>query len=100
MNQLQHESFEKLHVILGVVSDKNLDTILPLFPKEARYYFCKPDVPRGLTSTVLQEKSKTFNLKGEVFPSVNEAYRAALKNASKEDVIYIGGSTFVVAEVV
>jgi dihydrofolate synthase/folylpolyglutamate synthase len=82
------------------VSDKNLDSILPLFPTEATYYFCKPDVPRGLTSTVLQEKAETFNLIGDVYPSVNEAYKAALKNASKKDVIYVGGSTFVVAEVV
>ena len=100
MNQLKQEFFEKLHIILGVVSDKNLETILPLFPKEARYYFCKPNVPRGLTSIVLQEKASSLNLIGDEYPSVNEAYGAALKNASKEDVIYIGGSTFVVAEVV
>lgn len=100
MNQLKHESFEKLHIVFGVVSDKNLDSILPLFPKEATYYFCKPDVPRGLSSIILQEKANQFNLTGDVFASVNEAYNAALKNASKKDVIYIGGSTFVVAEVV
>ncbi|MGC6285973.1 MAG: bifunctional folylpolyglutamate synthase/dihydrofolate synthase, partial [Polaribacter sp.] len=100
MNQLMSQSSNRLHIVLGVVSDKNLDTILPLFPKEARYYFCKPNVPRGLTSTFLQEKAETFNLIGGVFASVNEAYQAALKNASKKDVIYIGGSTFVVAEVV
>lgn len=100
INQLKSESFEKLHIVLGVVSDKNLDSILPLFPKEATYYFCKPDVPRGLPSTILQEKANQFNLKGDVFATVNEAYNAALKNASKKDVIYIGGSTFVVAEVV
>ena len=100
MNQLLHESFEKLHIVLGVVSDKNLETILPLFPKEATYYFCKPDVPRGLSAVLLQEKANCFNLIGDVCISVNEAYKAALKNASKKDVIYIGGSTFVVAEVV
>ena len=100
MNQLMIESFNQLHIVLGVVSDKKLETILPLFPKEARYYFCKPNVPRGLTSIVLQEKASSLNLIGDEYPSVNEAYGAALKNASKEDVIYIGGSTFVVAEVV
>ncbi len=57
MNQLLHESFEKLHIVLGVVSDKNLDSILPLFPTQATYYFCKPDVARGLSSTLLQEKA-------------------------------------------
>jgi len=100
MHQLKHESFIKLHIVLGVVSDKNLETILPFFPKEATYYFCKPDVPRGLFPATLQEKASQFKLKGGVFASVNEAYQVALKNASKKDVIYIGGSTFVVAEVV
>ena len=100
MNQLKQESFDKLHIVLGVVSDKNLDSILPFFPTEATYYFCKPDVPRGLPSVTLQEKAKQLNLKGDVFTSVNEACNASLKNASKKDVIYIGGSTFVVAEVV
>ena len=100
MHQLKHESFQRLHIVLGVVSDKNLETILPLFPKEATYYFCKPDVPRGLSAVLLQEKANCFNLIGDVCISVNEAYKAALKNASKKDVIYIGGSTFVVAEVV
>ena len=100
MHQLKHESFDKLHIVLGVVSDKKLESILPLFPKEATYYFCKPDVPRGLSAVLLQEKANCFNLIGDVCISVNEAYKAALKNASKKDVIYIGGSTFVVAEVV
>ena len=100
MNQLQHEFFDNLHIVLGVVSDKNLESILPFFPNEAIYYFCKPDVPRGLSTSLLEEKANQFNLIGDVFSSVNEAYSAALKNASKKDVIYIGGSTFVVAEVV
>ena len=100
MHQLKHESFDKFHIVLGVVSDKKLESILPLFPKEATYYFCKPDVPRGLGASLLQDKANSFNLRGDVFSSVNEAYRTALKNASKKDVIYIGGSTFVVAEVV
>lgn len=100
MNQLMSQSSNQLHIVLGVVSDKNLESILPLFPQKVKYYFCKPDVPRGLASTVLQETANQFHLNGEVYPSVNEAYRAALKNTSKEDVIYIGGSTFVVAEVV
>ena len=100
MHQLKHESFQRLHIVLGVVSDKNLETILPFFPMEATYYFCKPDVPRGLPASELREKANKFNLIGDVFLSVNQAYKAALKNASKKDVIYIGGSTFVVAEVV
>ena len=99
IEQLQKEDYKKLHIVIGVVDDKNLKTVLPLFPKEASYYFCKPDVIRGLEVSVLTKKAKQFGLLGVSYDSVNEAYTDALKNASKEDVIYIGGSTFVVAEV-
>lgn len=100
LNQIQKETFERLHFVLGVVNDKDLDTILPLFPKNAIYYFCKPNVPRGLDPNDLQEKAAEFGLEGEVFDSVSEAYSAALQAASVNDFIYIGGSTFVVAEIV
>ncbi|MFK5983484.1 MAG: folylpolyglutamate synthase/dihydrofolate synthase family protein [Flavobacteriaceae bacterium] len=99
MEQLQKEEFKKLHIVLGVVDDKNLETVLPLFPKEAIYYFCKPDVIRGLDVSVLSKKAKQFGLLGASYNSVNEAYNEALKNSNKEDIIYVGGSTFVVAEV-
>ncbi len=99
MEQLQKEDYKKLHIVLGVVDDKNLETVLPLFPKEATYYFCKPDVIRGLDVSVLNEKAKCFGLLGNRYNSVNEAYKNALQNSEKEDVVYIGGSTFVVAEV-
>lgn len=100
MSQLKAESFKKLHVVLGVVSDKDLESILPLFPKGALYYFCKPDVPRGMETSVLASHAAQYGLHGEVYPSVKIAYKTALKNASKEDLIFVGGSTFVVAEVV
>ena len=100
LNQLNNEKYNNLHVVLGVVSDKNLDDILPLFPTEARYYFCKPDIPRGLSERELQKKAKEFNLKGEVFSSVKKAHKKALLNANQEDMIYVGGSTFVVAEII
>lgn len=100
LNQVQHESFEQLHVVLGVVNDKDLSTILPLFPKNAKYYFCKPNVPRGLEASVLQNEAAVFQLIGEVFDSVSEAYKTALEKAKETDFIYIGGSTFVVAEIV
>ncbi len=99
MEQLQKEEFKKLHIVLGVVDDKNLEMVLPLFPKKATYYFCKPDVIRGLDVSVLSKKAKHFGLLGVSYNSVNEAYNEVLKNSSKEDVIYVGGSTFVVAEV-
>jgi dihydrofolate synthase/folylpolyglutamate synthase len=99
MKQIQKENFDTLHIVLGVVNDKDLDEVLPLFPPDAIYYFCKPNIPRGLEPSVLQEKAATFGLKGEVYNSVSESYKNALQNATKSDFIYIGGSTFVVAEI-
>ncbi|MES2813056.1 MAG: folylpolyglutamate synthase/dihydrofolate synthase family protein [Bacteroidota bacterium] len=100
LNQIKKEDFEQLHFVLGVVNDKDLEDILPLFPKNAQYYFCKPNVPRGLAAAILKDKAKEYDLVGEVFNSVSEAYSQALKNARNSDFIYIGGSTFVVAEIV
>lgn len=99
LNQLQKEKFEKLHIVLGVVNDKNLEEILPLFPKNAIYYFCRPNIPRGLDEKFLQEKAAELNLKGETYHSVSNAYHAAKGNSGTNDLIYVGGSTFVVAEI-
>jgi dihydrofolate synthase/folylpolyglutamate synthase len=99
LNQIQNEKFGQLHIVLGVVNDKDLNEILPLFPKNAKYYFCKPNIPRGLNAEILQKKAAEFKLNGKVFNSVSNAYQQALKSSSEKDFIYIGGSTFVVAEV-
>jgi dihydrofolate synthase/folylpolyglutamate synthase len=99
MNQIQEEKYTQLHLVIGVVNDKDLDGILPLFPKNAHYYFCKPNLPRGLASEILAAKAAEFNLIGEVYNSVSAAYAAARKNAAITDFIYVGGSTFVVAEI-
>ena len=99
MKQIQKEKFDTLHIILGAVNDKDLDEILPLFPSDAIYYFCKPNIPRGLDSQILKEKATQFGLTGKVYNSVSESYTKALQNASKSDFIFIGGSTFVVAEI-
>ncbi len=98
LDQLQNEDYKNLHIVLGVVNDKDLDTILPLFPKNAIYYFCKPSIPRGLDENVLMREAKKYNLSGESYNSTNKAYNASLSNADNEDLIFIGGSTFVVAE--
>jgi dihydrofolate synthase/folylpolyglutamate synthase len=100
LNQIQKHKFETLHVVLGVVNDKDLDSILPLFPKNANYYFCKPNVPRGLDAEILKQRASDFDLFGKVFNSVSEAYESASNSANDSDFIYIGGSTFVVAEIV
>lgn len=99
MNQIKKEKFINLHVVLGVVNDKNLDSILPFFPKNASYYFCKPNIPRGLDVEILYEKAKDFQLRGKVYNSVLDAYHDALKKAKMSDLIFIGGSTFVVGEI-
>ena len=72
---------------------------MPLFPKNAKYYFCKPNIPRGLNAEILQKKAADFQLNGKVYNSISNAYQEALKSSTKKDFIYIGGSTFVVAEV-
>lgn len=100
MKQLSQESFSKLHIVLGVVNDKQLDDILSFFPKNANYYFCKPNIPRGLSQKELRLKSKEHHLLGGDFESVRLAYESALNKAHSNDLIYVGGSTFVVAEVI
>lgn len=100
LKQLQEETFQKLHMVIGFVSDKDVDAVLSLFPKDAIFYYCKPDIPRGMEVSVLVEKARTHNLKGKVYESVQEAYKAALKIADKDDLIFVGGSTFVVAEII
>jgi dihydrofolate synthase/folylpolyglutamate synthase len=99
MKQLLSQSFGKLHFVLGVVSDKDLSSTLPLLPKNAKYYFCRPNIPRGLDALELERKASSFGLKGSVYDSVSEAYQNAIKNAGPKDLIYAGGSTFVVAEI-
>lgn len=98
MDQLLKENFSKLHFVLGVVNDKDLQNILALLPKLATYYFCKPAIPRGLDAGNLQREAERQNLKGNTYSSVMDAYQAALKNAQIDDLVYVGGSTFVVAE--
>ena len=99
LNQIKSENFIQLHIVLGVVNDKNLQEILPLFPKLAIYYFCKPNILRGLDAEILKQKATEFDLYGETYHSVSNAYQTAKINATKHDFIYIGGSTFVVAEI-
>ena len=99
MKQIQKEKFDTLHIVLGVVNDKDLNEILPLFPTDAIYYFCKPNIPRGLDAAILQEEARKNHLLGDTHPSVADAYNKALQTATISDFIYIGGSTFVVAEI-
>ncbi|VXB19173.1 bifunctional folylpolyglutamate synthase/dihydrofolate synthase [Maribacter litoralis] len=99
LEQVKAQDFEKLHIVLGVVKDKDISEILPLFPKNATYYFCKPKIFRGMDENVLAKLFYDFNYKGNVYQSVNKAFNAAKKQAKKNDLIYVGGSNFVVAEI-
>ena len=99
LNQIQKEQFKSLHFVIGVVNDKDLDDILPLFPNKAKYYFCKPNIFRGLDAAILKEKAAEFGLVGNIYNSVSEAYKEALELSLEADFIYIGGSNFVVAEI-
>jgi len=100
VNQINQQEYDALHIVLGVVRDKNLHEILPLFPKNATYYFCCPKISRGLNKKVLKEQAAKFGLKGDVYESVNKAFMLAKEVAKETDFIYVGGSTFVVAEIV
>ncbi|SNB09187.1 Bifunctional protein : Folylpolyglutamate synthase and Dihydrofolate synthase [Flavobacterium psychrophilum] len=99
LNQIQKEEFDNLFFVLGFVNDKDLDDVLPLFPKKAKYFFSKPNIFRGLDAKILQEKATNFGLTGNIYSSITETYKEALKLSSQNDFIYIGGSTFVVAEI-
>ena len=98
--QLAETKFERLHFVLSVVNDKDIDGILELLPKDAEYYYCKADIPRGLSADILAEKATLCGLKGKVYNSVKDAYANACANAKEGDLVFVGGSNFTVAEVV
>lgn len=100
MSHFGQQQFNKLHVVLGVVNDKDVDAMLALLPAEARYYFCKANIPRGLDASVLAEKAKTRLLNGEVYPDVGSALKAAQLAAGIGEIVIVTGSAFVVAEIV
>ena len=98
--QLSDMSFRKLHFVLGCVNDKDINGILHLLPQYAEYYFCKADIPRGLDANILASKAFEAGLRGNVYESVQQAYNSALNNAHFDDVVFVGGSNFTVAEVI
>jgi dihydrofolate synthase/folylpolyglutamate synthase len=87
-------------MVIGMVKDKDISKVLSLLPKNAEYYFCSPDMPRAKPAEELMQAALAFNLKGEAFGSIQGALIAAKHKANPQDLIFIGGSTFVVAEVV
>ncbi len=98
LQQLRGLDYRQLRFVLGFVADKDLATILALFPKNASYYFCQPANTRAIPAPQLAAKALEYGITGEAFDNVNRALEKALKDSSSEDVIYVGGSTFVVAD--
>ena len=98
MEQLKKQTYTQLHIVIGFVKEKDVKGVLELFPKEAHYYFCSPNIKRGLAVEILKEIATTKGLKGEAYSSVQEAVSAAKAKAQPTDFIFIGGSTFVVSE--
>ncbi|QCW98906.1 bifunctional folylpolyglutamate synthase/dihydrofolate synthase [Aggregatimonas sangjinii] len=99
LQQLLEQDFQTLHMVIGFVKEKDLTGVLPLMPTTANYYFCSPKVERGLAPTALREQANEFDLNGEVYPSVMDALETARNKASANDLIFVGGSNFTVAEV-
>ena len=99
VNQLKKYSYSKLWMVIGMVNDKDISKVLDLLPKEANYIFCQASIPRAMDAHELARKGNEKGLIGQVIPTVTEALEFARKNASPDDLIFIGGSTFVVAEI-
>lgn len=97
--QMKRYAFRHLHMVVGMVRDKDATAILQLLPSGATYYFCRPEVPRGKEAHLLAEEADRFGLSGKVYGSVAQAIEAAKAAATPEDFVFIGGSTFVVAEI-
>jgi dihydrofolate synthase/folylpolyglutamate synthase len=92
--------YKQLHFVIGMVNDKDHSKVLNMLPKNAVYYFCKPDIPRGLDAESLKLKAESFGLDGLAYADVTSAFTAAKQAAAADDLVFVGGSTFVVAEVV
>ncbi len=99
VHEIEKQNFKDLHFVFGMSADRDAGIILALLPKKASYYFCKPDLPRGLDANELQQHASQYGLKGEAYESVAKAYTAARLYSSSDDMIFIGGSFFVVAEI-
>lgn len=99
VQQMRQTPFEKLHIVLGLVKDKNPEKLLALLPTDAVYYFTRADIPRAMEEKELARIAAEFGLTGSAFSSVSKAFDAAVNQAGKNDLVFVGGSTFVVAEI-
>ncbi len=99
VQQLAHQQYHKLHFVFGTVKDKDLSLVFPLLPQEAQYYFCQADIPRAYPAVELRETAGGYGLQGTAVENVNDAIREARRQATPDDLIFIAGSTFIVAEI-
>jgi dihydrofolate synthase/folylpolyglutamate synthase len=100
VEQLRKTPHEHLHIVFGMVGDKDVSNVLELLPKEATYYFTKAGIKRAMDEKRLKSLAEEKGLRGESYRTVNEALLAAKKNSVDGDLIYVGGSTYIVAEVI
>jgi dihydrofolate synthase/folylpolyglutamate synthase len=100
LHEIKELNFHHYHFVIGFTREKELDEILKIFPNDATYYFCRPSIPRGMSLERLLDSALKSGLTGKVYHSTKAALKAAKKAAAKKDLIFVGGSTFVVAEVV
>jgi dihydrofolate synthase/folylpolyglutamate synthase len=100
LENLKRYNYKTLHFVLGVVNDKDISKILKLLPKDATYYFCKATIPRALDEIELSVQAKKAGLIGKTFKTVPEALTAAKKKAKSNDLVFVGGSTFTVADII
>lgn len=99
VHQLKNENYTNLHIIIGFVNDKDIDHILEILPRNAKYYFTQASIPRALNCDTLSNKASEKGLYGGTFKSVVSAYQDAINKCADTDMVYIGGSTFVVADI-
>jgi len=99
IRQICKISFKRLHIVIGMVNDKDIMPVLKLLPKHATYYFCNAKIPRAMPAKELKNKAIEVGLNGQIYTSVKQALLSAKKAAVAQDLIFVGGSTFTVAEV-
>ena len=98
VEQLTREIYNNLHIVFGVANDKDIDSILKILPRHAIYYFTRASVERALNENIVKEQASNYQLFGSSYPTVNDAIAAAKENADNDDLIFIGGSSFIVAD--
>ena len=99
LENISATEYNQLHIVIGMLKDKDVTSVLKLLPTTAKYYFCQPELERAMPASELAEKASEFHLYGQVYENVNSALTAAKNKANTDDLIFIGGSTFIVAEV-